>query len=395
MNEVANLWRRVAAPWRLALSVFVCLAMLANCGGVGTGGTGSFASGPITGFGSIIVGGFEIDDSSASVLDDDGVPIVREGNELRLGMTVDVDGGAATSGGNGPQASGIRVRTVTAVLGPVEAVDLGAGTATVLGQTVQVTAATVFDPSLRGGIASLRIGQAVAVFALPDAGSQRYLAMRVEQAQGSRVWRLRGIVSDLDASARSLRIGGALLDYSGAAAPADLADGQLVRATIANPRSGTTLSVLSLEPAAPRPGDSEHTVLEGLVTAQAAPTLFHVNGVAVDASQAQIQPPRAVVAPGDYLVVEASSTEGGVLARNVVVLTRAELEARPYLVAGVVSRVDAVAQTMDVRNVTIDYSGASFVNGSAANLVPGVAVHASGPLSADGTQVRATQVVFD
>ncbi len=71
----------------------LCLALLAACGGGGgvdTGGTGgavpAVASGPITGFGSVIVGGVRFDDSSAEVEDLDGTR--RSRDELRLGMTV-------------------------------------------------------------------------------------------------------------------------------------------------------------------------------------------------------------------------------------------------------------------------------------------------------------------
>jgi hypothetical protein len=64
------------------------VAALSGCGGgggdvgvgtgtgvasVGSGGTGSFSSGAITGFGSIIVNGVRFDDSQARVTDDDGV----------------------------------------------------------------------------------------------------------------------------------------------------------------------------------------------------------------------------------------------------------------------------------------------------------------------------------
>ena len=398
MHDAQTLWRRAAAPLRLLLSAMVCMAMLASCGGdgVGTGGTGSFASGPITGYGSIIVGGVEFDDAGATVLDDDGAPIMRNGNELRLGMTVDVEGRAITRSGNGKRASGVEVRMTTAVLGPVETIDAASGTVVVLGQTVQITAATAFGPSLRGGISSLRTGDVIAIHGLPDVGSQRYIASRVEPAHGARVWRLRGIVSGLDAAARTLRVGQALLDYSAATGvPPELANGRLVRITLASSRTGGSLTVLTLGLASPAPGESDETVLEGLVTSQSTSTVFSVNGVAVEAGQAPIEPAGSAVAPGAYVVVEGTVSNGRVLASRIRILTRAGLEARPFQVAGVVANLDASAATIVVRNVSIDYSSATFSNGSAARLAPGVGVHVTGPLSADGTQVRAVHVAFD
>jgi len=399
MHDAQTPWRRAATLLRLLLSAIVCMAVLASCSGgdgVGTGGTGSFASGPITGYGSIIVGGVEFDDAGATVLDDDGAAIMRNGNELRLGMTVDVEGRAITRSGSGKRASGVEVRTTTAVLGPVETIDAASGTVIVLGQTVQVTAATVFGPSLRGGIGSLRTGDVIAIYGTPDVGSQRYIASRVEPAHGARVWRLRGIVSGLDATARTLRIGAALLDYSAATGvPPELANGRLVRVTLASSRTGGPLAALTLGLASPMPGESDESVVEGLVTSQATSTAFSVNGVAVDGGRARIEPAGSAVAPGAYVVVEGTMSNGRVLASSITILTRAGLEARPFQVAGAVSSLDASAETMVVRDVSIDYSNATFSNGSAARLAPGVAVHVSGPLSADGTQVRAAEVAFD
>ncbi|MDH4062195.1 MAG: hypothetical protein OEU94_15415, partial [Aquincola sp.] len=64
------------------------LLWLAACGGGvetgGTGATGAFIEGPITGFGSIIVEGVRFDESAARIEDADGGGIVRDA--LRLGM---------------------------------------------------------------------------------------------------------------------------------------------------------------------------------------------------------------------------------------------------------------------------------------------------------------------
>ena len=58
-------------------------ASLLGCGGgdglagVGTGGTGSFSSGPIRGFGSIVVNGVRYDEASAQVVGDAGAAFSR------------------------------------------------------------------------------------------------------------------------------------------------------------------------------------------------------------------------------------------------------------------------------------------------------------------------------
>ena len=56
----------------LAGGISTAVLSLLGCGGggvagVGTGGTGSFASGPIRGFGSIVVGGVHYDEAGAQI----------------------------------------------------------------------------------------------------------------------------------------------------------------------------------------------------------------------------------------------------------------------------------------------------------------------------------------
>ena len=58
------------AGWmrRLGITLSVCVGLLVACGGgVGTGGTGAFASGPVSGFGSIIVNDVVYDESLARI----------------------------------------------------------------------------------------------------------------------------------------------------------------------------------------------------------------------------------------------------------------------------------------------------------------------------------------
>src|SRR5690349_10437722 len=95
MSPLSILDRVRAAFGACALALLV-VAGCGGDGGVDSGGTGaspqSFASGPITGFGSVIVAGVHFDESSAQVQDADGN--TRPASGLQLGMTVDVRGGA-------------------------------------------------------------------------------------------------------------------------------------------------------------------------------------------------------------------------------------------------------------------------------------------------------------
>ena len=61
---VADAMRR---SWTRPLATVLAIPLLmAGCGGgVGTGGTGTYAAGPITGFGSVIVNDIRFDDGAA------------------------------------------------------------------------------------------------------------------------------------------------------------------------------------------------------------------------------------------------------------------------------------------------------------------------------------------
>ena len=95
----------------------------------GIGGTGIV--GVVTGFGSVFVNGMEIQYDAAAPVDIDGS--VSSAAELRAGQLVAIQaGGPATA----PRARTISVRS--AVIGRIEASELGSGTLTIGGQAVSV-----------------------------------------------------------------------------------------------------------------------------------------------------------------------------------------------------------------------------------------------------------------
>src|SRR5262245_47627784 len=133
---------------RLRCAAAALLLALSACGGVETGGTGptasSYVEGPVTGFGSVIVGGIRFDDSNARIEDSDGA--MRDRGELRLGMRVEVEAGTIATAGDGARsATATRVRIAPGLLGPVATLDAAGSTFGVLGQTVRVGSFTVVD----------------------------------------------------------------------------------------------------------------------------------------------------------------------------------------------------------------------------------------------------------
>src|SRR6267378_2649437 len=102
---------------RNSIAAAAALLLAVSCGGGGDmpAPNQAFTQGTITGFGSIIVNGIRFDDSSAQVSDDDGQPQAR--NELKLGMTVEVDSTKIDRGSNSAKANSVRFGA--AIVGPV------------------------------------------------------------------------------------------------------------------------------------------------------------------------------------------------------------------------------------------------------------------------------------
>lgn len=126
------------------------IAEIAGCGGGGTGvaglssgGTGSFTSGTITGFGSIIVNGIRYNNDTATVLTSDDS--VSSNPALQLGMVVNIEGSAVTPASSTtglPTATAYRITYGSEWIGPVS--NRAATTFQILDHTVDVLATTLF-----------------------------------------------------------------------------------------------------------------------------------------------------------------------------------------------------------------------------------------------------------
>lgn len=132
-----------------AVGTLLATALIAGCGGGGgAGGTTSQASsaavssGAITAFGSVFVNGHEFGTSRASVIDDD-TGETSSASKLEVGMVVSVKP-MSDSTDRSPEAAEIHVSPLAR--GFVDASTTSPSTTlTVMGQTVQLTSATVFS----------------------------------------------------------------------------------------------------------------------------------------------------------------------------------------------------------------------------------------------------------
>jgi hypothetical protein len=395
-------------PWIAA--TFAAALGVAGCGGsaddvVGTGGTGaqaqSIAVGRISGFGSIIVNGVRFDDSTARINDDDGVAHVR--GDLKLGMVVDVKGGALTNDATAGTSSGTASSIVfgSEIKGAVQSVDIAAGTLSVVGQTVKVDAATIFD-GFANGLASVQAGNLVEIFAFFDSATHSYQATRVELKNALVEFKLRGVVAGLDTTAKTFDIGGATIGLSSVPAselPA-LSNGLLVRVTLQPAQQSGVWVATKIRSAVRNIEDRTEAEVEGVVSDFSSLSSFKVNGVAVDASGTAVvfkDGTSGQVINGVRVEVEGQM-QNGVLVASRVELKQAGQDGHDAEVElhGNVESVDAVAKSFVLRGVTVTYDGSTrFDDGTAVNLIVNAQIEVRGTLTNSGNNVAATRIKFE
>src|SRR5262249_53243498 len=310
---------------RAALAVVMALLVAAGCGGGGDNMPASqgraFTEGTITGFGSIIVNGIHFDESTAQVMDDDDA--AHDANELKLGMTVQVVSSGIDRRSMSAKAS--RVRFGAAIVGPVSAISAASTpkTLTVLDQIVEISATTVFD-DLPNGFASIKINDVLEIHAFLDTTTGHYLAKRIEPEPGATVFKLRGIVADLNAGAKTFKIGGALIDFSGLATadlPPNFANGLKVRVRLNTVKNASGAWVaIAIRAEQREMEDKDEAEVEGIIPPFPSRASSSVKGLPVNASTAAFPDGTAGIVLGARVEVE------GAIVNGVLVASKVELE---------------------------------------------------------------------
>ena len=315
-----------AAKACIALGTSLLLAAwLAGCGGgsdtsagVGSGGTGSYSGGPITGFGSIVVNGIHFDQSAALVTDADNQP--RNAAELKLGMVVQLQGSPVTMQAGRQVASAAMIQLSSELLGPVDAI--GGSSLTVMGQTVLVNSGTYFADDLPAGLASLVANDLVEVYGFFDAANDSYVATRIEKRDPQLVqhYIVKGVLKNLDLVTGYCAIGAQTLAYAWQSPPPGLANGRVARALIdvSTVPMGPTWAAQSMTLSTPLVANRDDATVDGLVTELTTGNnrLFSVNGIAINASNG----PCAVcinLHVGDHLRVKGRLVDSVLLASEV------------------------------------------------------------------------------
>jgi hypothetical protein len=379
-----NAWRH--ATWLLGIA-----ALLAACGGgVDSGGTGSYAVGPITGYGSIIVGGVHYDETSAEVRDDDGT--LRTPADLQIGMVTEINASDLMGPDGMPSATATAVRFRSELVGAVEAVDPLLGTIKLLGQTVKIGATTVFDARLTGGLTAVHVNDVIEVYGQLDVFARRYTATRIEPRSGATQFKLRGLVVSVNATSKTLVIGGQTIDYRAVASTFQPAAGQLVRVALGTTKVGGNWVAAAIEIGTRQLPDRDNVKVEGRVTVFNSVESFEVDGIPVATDAATAFPDgRAGVVLGARVEAHGSSRGGLLIATRIAIEGDDFGGSEPFELNGTIRSLDAAAQTFVLRGFTVHWSDTTrFDRGNAGSLRDGREAEVKGALSADGTRLEAS-----
>lgn len=332
----------------------------ANGSGVGSGGTGSYTNGPVSGLGSIIVNNVRYDVNGAQVHRDDDADdsVVHDPAEVKVGMVVEVNGSGIlpSSSGSGPAvATAYTVRYGSSLVGPVSAVDSSASTVTVLGQTVRISAQTV-QP------VSLGVNDVVEVYGLAN-GSGVYEATRIDKLDASTdTYKIVALVNSVDSQALHLGLNGNVaVSYAAVGLPGGVTPGARVRVWFdATPVNGQwSASRIRLDQ--PLVTDRDEASLEGLITRLPQNGVMLVDGSPVDVSRLSSLPSLML---GERVRVEGRLQAGVLLATELE--DPSVLESEETELYGAVSQLSSQAQTFVVRGVTVAYTP-SVVEGTLAD----------------------------
>lgn len=278
----------MTARRRVESGLVLLLAILATgCGGGGSDGSNTIAGidrggiqiaqGPISGFGSVIVNGVHYSTNGATISVDDQ-PGVE--SDLRVGQVVRIEATLDATGTSGVAKS---VTFDDDVEGPIQAVNLPASRLVVLGQTVQVSAATSFgDSVVPRSLEGLRIGDRVEVSGLVGAGGV-IAATRIERKSAAGSFEVKGVAGSVDTATRRLSINQLVVDYAAAQlsgfSGGQPANGDLIEADGTLNASGALVATRLERRSASLSGTtSDKAEIEGLVTRFASAADFDVAG---------------------------------------------------------------------------------------------------------------------
>lgn len=202
------------SPFHQRCSAAALAALLVSACGIDQGGLDDppepqpmIVSGPITGFGSVLVNGLSLQTTDAQVVID-GSPAAASG--LRQGQMI-----RAIALSDGGTFRAVSIDYQDNVVGPIQGIDLAGGALTVLGQPILTDASTRFDIPQVTALADLQPDDTVVISGLRTASGE-VLATYIGAAPAG-LLKIAAPITALDPAALSFQLGNLTVDYSAVA----------------------------------------------------------------------------------------------------------------------------------------------------------------------------------
>ena len=336
---------------------------LASCGGGGSSSSSApppsniapppapvsgIVSGPISGFGSVIVNGERYNTNAASFVIEGKTGVqadLRVGQIVTMKTSTDSDGNKSAS----------EVSFEDMVQGPITNISLVNNRFTVLGQTVVVRASTSFDEDISpSSLDGLMLDDIVQVSGQINGGGN-IIASQIELKDSGEEFELTGTVSALNSGLNTFRIRGQVIDYTSATLSDfgndTLSNGDFVEVYGTSFEGDVFVAdKIELEDRMPDGNNEDDGEIQGLITEFTSAQNFVVADIAVISDSATIfENCQASDLTVDIDVeVEGHFNETGVLEADKI---KCEFEA-DLEVESTVDAVDADAGTITVFGVT-------------------------------------------
>jgi len=379
---------------RVLSLAFFFATVFSGCGGGGGGGTSiapspppppppppptggisrsGIASGPISGFGSVIVNGVHYETTNAAITVDDN-PGAE--SDLEVGQIVQITGTVTEDETTGLIESG-EADTILFddnVEGPIESRDLVNNMMIVLGQTVAVNADTSFDdgidpPSLEG----LMDGDIVEISGFINANGG-ISASRVERKAAGGEFEVRGTVANLDDVNMLFDINMLTVDFSNATLDnfpgGVINNGDFVEAKGMTFGMNGELEATRVELEGGFTGDDgDNAEIEGLITRFVDETDFDVAGFPVTTNAQTLFEGGTAQDLGLNVKVEA---EGDINASGVLVADKVDIRRGNVIrMEANVDDVDAAAGTVTILGISVEVDALTRLEDkSSANIEP-------------------------
>ena len=387
------------------LIALVIAIFLSACGGGGgeskTGvvGTGDptppadalTASGPLSSIGVAGIAATALDDRASAIFIN--TQAGQSFTALKLGMVAEVTGTIPTTATSTTAGTATSIVVQSAMVGTISAVDAVNTRLTVLPMTVQIDQNTIFEGV--SSFAAMTVGNRIEVYGAPQAESKTILATRIVSLPStSTTTELLGVATNVTAFQFTLQgvsvsmagVSSVITPTGTVAGTASIVENTRVRVIGAYSAAANSLAASQIVAAIPATRvDNSIIVLDGIVQSVGANSRFRLNDTDVDPPAANA----ASVAVGARVQVKGRKVAGVLAATDFRRIAAGERIL--FVVQGDIANFVSVAN-FTVRSESINASTATFIGGTAANLVSGRTVRVKA--QAIGGRLEAIEVTL-